>query len=171
MPSSLTMKEGGKETSEMLTLQQEDPGRKKTAWSATKKTESLSLFLFLGRDSWDTEVWWLQYVHQIWERGEDTFWTIAILNGASLKTYEPKKKSKNSRQRRHKPQWNKPKNDRISYFKKHTSPIDQTQDSNVILRKLIIVKQKCPVIYTAWKEAVVHSWHSINKKLMNKGIT
>lgn len=43
-----------------------------------------------------------------------------------------------------KTQWNSPKNDNIiKSFKKHTSLTDQTQNSNIILRKkLMTVKKK-----------------------------
>ena len=158
--SSLMMKEGDRETSETPTLQQEDPGGKKQPDQLLRKQRA---FLSVSGER-QLEHWSLMtaafktHVHQSWEREDDIFWMVQVSN---IGTKE--KKSKNSRQRRHKPQWNKPKNDRVSYFKKHTSPIDQTQGSNV-LRKLVIAKQKCPVIHTALKEAVVNSWHSINKK-------
>lgn len=61
-------------------------------------------------------------------------------------TYEPKK-GKNNRHGKCKTQWNSPKNDNIiKSFKKHTSLTDQTQNSNIILRKkLMTVKKKKPI--------------------------
>lgn len=111
--SSLMMKEGDRETSETPTLQQEDPGGKKQPDQLLRKQR---VFLSISGER-QLEHWSLMtaafktHVHQSWEREDDIFWMVQVSNVGTKG-----KKSKNSRQR-HKPQWNKPKNDRISYLR------------------------------------------------------
>lgn len=91
------------------------------------------------------EVWWLEQLGpmSIKSGREEVRYSEPPLKQWMFHTYEPKK-GKNNRHGKCKTQWNSPKNDNIiKSFKKHTSLTDQTQNSNIILRKkLMTVKKK-----------------------------